>query len=83
MWGEGASWVHDDDPGVHEAHYLRLDSSKAHAQLGWKPLLSIIDALEWTMSWYRAWRDGADMAKLSHFQINQYEAILLKVQSTQ
>ena len=81
MWGEGASWVRDADPGLHEAHYLRLDSSKAHAQLDWKPLLSIQDALEWTMSWYRSWRDGADMAQLSRAQISQYETLLHNVQS--
>ena len=49
LWGDGASWKRDADPGAHEAHYLRLDSSKACAQLGWRPRLKIELALEWTV----------------------------------
>ena len=30
-WGEGASWVPDVDDHPHEAHYLKLDCSKAEA----------------------------------------------------
>ena len=34
FWGDGASWVLDDDHGPHEAGYLRLDSSRARRDLG-------------------------------------------------
>ncbi len=32
-------WTQDDGPHPHEARYLKLDSSKARAQLGWRPLV--------------------------------------------
>jgi len=76
MWGEGASWVRDAAPTVHEAHFLRLDASKAHAELGWKPRLTTEQALEWTISWYMAWRKGADMARDTNAQIAEYEKLL-------
>ncbi len=76
MWGEGASWVCDGAPSVHEAHFLKLDASRAHAELGWKPRLRIDQALEWTMSWYLAWRQGADMRQESQAQIAAYEELL-------
>ena len=37
----------------HEAGALRLDCSKAHAQLGWKPLWDSTKAIETTVTWYR------------------------------
>jgi CDP-glucose 4,6-dehydratase len=73
MWGLGASWRTDPDPGVHEAHYLRLDSSRARLQLGWKPRLKIEAALEWTMAWYSAWNRGENMAEFTEKQIVDYE----------
>lgn len=76
LWGDGASWVCDSAPAVHEAHFLRLDSSKARAELHWRPRLGIEAALEWTIAWYRAWRQGANMARLTQEQIASYEEIL-------
>jgi hypothetical protein len=43
--GPGASWIHDNDPSVHEAHYLKLDSSNARTELGWHLRLSLETAL--------------------------------------
>jgi CDP-glucose 4,6-dehydratase len=73
MWGTDASWTRDADPGVHETHYLRLDSSKARWELGWEPRLKIESALEWTMDWYRAWHEGKSMAEFTAKQIADYE----------
>jgi len=75
IWGENASWVRETGPSVHEAHYLRLEASKAHAELGWKPCLTIQEALQWTTSWYRAWVDGADMRQTTLAQIAAYEEL--------
>src|SRR5450432_3428540 len=33
LWGDGASWVRDRDVHPHESHWLKLDASKARAQL--------------------------------------------------
>jgi CDP-glucose 4,6-dehydratase len=70
-WGDGARWICDSDPGVHEAGILRLDASKARTELGWQPRLSIESALDWTLSWYRACQQR-DIMK--HFSWNQIEA---------
>jgi CDP-glucose 4,6-dehydratase len=75
MWGDGAAWVRDEVPSVHEAHYLRLDSSKARLELGWQPRLAIKEALEWTMSWYIEHARGADMRQQTIAQISAYEEL--------
>lgn len=76
MWGDGASWVCDGGEHVHEANFLRLDASKARAELGWRPRLRTETALEWTMAWYRAWRDGAKMRRRTEEQIAEYERMV-------
>jgi CDP-glucose 4,6-dehydratase len=73
MWGNGASWIRDAVPSVHEDHVLRLDASKARVELGWKARLRIEAGLEWTMAWYRAWKRGDDMAEFTGKQISAYE----------
>jgi CDP-glucose 4,6-dehydratase len=73
MWGKGASWIRDSVPSVHEDHVLRLDASKARVELRWKPGLKIEAALEWTMTWYRAWNQGDNMAEFTLTQISEYE----------
>lgn len=73
IWGDGASWVRDSAPNLHEDHVLRLDASKARAELGWQPQLNIETALEWTASWYRAWRQGANMVDFTTQQIEDYQ----------
>lgn len=75
MWGDCASWTRDADAGQHEAHYLRLDASKARFELGWEPRLKIETALEWTIDWYRAWHEGENMAELTAKQIDKYEKL--------
>jgi CDP-glucose 4,6-dehydratase len=75
IWGNGASWIRDFVPGVHEDHVLRLDASKARVELGWKPRLRIEPALEWTMGWYRAWNQGSNMAEFTMQQIADFEQL--------
>jgi CDP-glucose 4,6-dehydratase len=76
FWGHGASWVLDEDPSVHEAGYLKLDASRARADLGWTPHLHLETALEWLVQWYRAWQSGEDMHAFTLAQIAAYESLL-------
>lgn len=73
LWGKGASWVCDPEHSMHEAHSLRLDSSRARAELNWRPRLNTATALEWTMAWYRNWSQGQDMRSKTEEQIAAYE----------
>ncbi len=77
-WGNGASWFQDGDPGVHEAGYLKLDASRARAELGWTPRLHLADALDWLIHWYQAHQSGHDMNAFTRKQISDYEALLTK-----
>ena len=76
-WGNGASWVVDRAPSVHEAGYLKLDASKARALLDWTPRLRLQTALEWVVDWYQAWNAGADMQAFTRNQIAAYESLTL------
>ena len=79
-WGGDAQWILDADPGAHEAGYLKLDASKARAQLGWHPSLRIGTTLEWLVSWYRAHAAGEDMHAYTLAQIGNYETLLRQAQ---
>lgn len=72
----GSSYQVDKSPQPHEANYLKLDSSKAKAALGWRPRWNLETALANTLSWHRAWRRGDDMAAVSISQIREYEAAI-------
>lgn len=52
-WGQGSIIEAQADAGPHEAHYLKLDSSKAVAELGWQPILNSQERLAWTVDWYK------------------------------
>ncbi|MEE4239795.1 MAG: CDP-glucose 4,6-dehydratase, partial [Anderseniella sp.] len=69
-----AAWHCDASPQPHEASTLKLDSSKAKTQLGWRPRWDLQTALGMTLAWHQAWRRGADMALCSAQQIQEYEA---------
>ena len=73
-WGGGATWVQDGEPSVHEAGLLKLDSSKARAELGWQPRLRLGVALEWLVDWYKAFQAGEEMQSFTLDQIAAYES---------
>jgi CDP-glucose 4,6-dehydratase len=74
-WGADASWFVDEHRSVHEAGYLKLDSSRARADLGWAPRLRLADALDWLVGWYKAHAGGEDMQAYTLEQIVRYEAV--------
>jgi CDP-glucose 4,6-dehydratase len=72
-WGEGASWKREKGEHPHEAHYLKLDCSKAKFQLKWQPKWSLATAIEKICVWHKAHAAGADMQAMCLQQIKQYE----------
>jgi CDP-glucose 4,6-dehydratase len=66
-------WECDNSLQVHEANYLKLDSSKAHARLGWYPRWDLKTALARTMEWHRAWLQHTDMRDFTLKQIDTYQ----------
>ena len=71
-WGKDASWILDKGDHPHEAHYLKLDCSKAKARLDWHPRWHLQNALNAIIEWHCAHRDGKDMRELTLRQINAY-----------
>ena len=73
-WGDGAKWALQPGDHPHEAHYLKLDISKARQRLNWAPRWSLDTALARIIDWHQAWRSGADMHAMCLTQISQYSA---------
>ena len=70
----GTTWQCESAPQPHEAHYLKLDSSKARVRLDWQARWCLKTALNKTLEWHQAWKQGADMRVVSNAQIHDYEA---------
>lgn len=72
-WGEGASYeVSANDSSLHEAHFLKLDCSKARKELCWQPKWDIHEALEKICAWHKAHLNGEDMNNFSLNDIKMY-----------
>jgi CDP-glucose 4,6-dehydratase len=72
-WGKGSLEIQHDPHAPHEANLLRLDSSKARKLLKWRPVLSLGEAIAWTVDWYRAFESSPQlMGKITESQIEQY-----------
>lgn len=75
LWGDGMAWNEErgDGAGAPEARYLKLDSSKAHHRLGWRPVWSLDEALESVAEWYKVASEGGDLRELTLEQIGAFE----------
>lgn len=72
LWGENAGWDTTREPQPHEATYLKLDCSRAHSMLGWRPIWSLEETTRRVVDWYRAHHARADMHSVTVDQIRQY-----------
>jgi CDP-glucose 4,6-dehydratase len=72
LWGDDAQWAVAEGDHPHEAPTLRLDCAKAKERLHWTPRLSLAEALEWTVAWYRAYAGDQSLRYLTEQQIDQY-----------
>lgn len=69
-FGTGSYNLAIDSTAPHEAKLLLLDSNKAHALIGWQPLLNAATAIQWTADWYANKADDAHTKCLQ--QIKNY-----------
>src|SRR5215470_201634 len=74
-WGNGASWVQDSLSHPREARFLKLDASKAKAELDWQPVLPLEQALGWIIEWYRAFEQKRNLRACTLAQIECYETL--------
>jgi len=72
-YGSGEARFNGMAEGPHESPWLTLDSTKARELC--HPKLSLARAIETTMRWYRAHREGADARVLCQSDIAAYEAL--------
>ncbi|MFN0140816.1 MAG: CDP-glucose 4,6-dehydratase [Pyrinomonadaceae bacterium] len=75
MWDEDVQWQIADGDHPHETNILRLDSTKAADELGWRPKLDLESALTLTTDWYRDFRNKADLRDVTRKQIEFYESL--------
>jgi CDP-glucose 4,6-dehydratase len=70
-WGGDICRTTQEDPGPHEANFLRLDCSKAKAVLGWKPRWDIKTAVEKTVEFAKLDTDSK-LVDCLHKQVQLY-----------
>ena len=78
LWGEGAEWQEDKTLNLPETHVLRLDCTKSRTILGWEPRLSLSQALEWIVIWYKGYMNQDDMQSITLQQIRAYQELLTR-----
>lgn len=71
-WGDDASYLIDKGEHHHEAHYLKLDCSKAKTELGWQPRLDLEKAIDSVIEWTVAYKENKDLQKMCRQQIEEY-----------
>lgn len=71
-WGKNAAYEIEPDAQWHEASYLKLDCSKAKAELGWQPVWNLEQTLDGIIDWARAYQQKQDLRTLCLAQIADY-----------
>jgi len=71
-WGSGASWELDKNNNPHEANFLKLDCSKAAAELKWYPKWNLEHTLDLIVRWHKDWKNGRNMKEACLNEIISY-----------
>ncbi len=58
--GEGEYFINKNPNQPHEAGLLKLDISKAKAELNWSPKMNASQAVEKTINWYKNYYSNSD-----------------------
>ncbi|MDT3699655.1 MAG: CDP-glucose 4,6-dehydratase [Thermincola sp.] len=75
LWGNEAQWVCDQGKHPHEANYLSLDCSKARLKLGWQPVLTLDETIQWIVEWYRVYAQKQEMQPITLQQIERFRQL--------
>ena len=74
FWGNGSYKIIQDSKNPHEARLLKLDISKALAELNWEPLLDAQAAIMRTTNWYKKYYNGFSPKELMKADIEYYQS---------
>jgi CDP-glucose 4,6-dehydratase len=72
-WGDSADYEAMRGNHPHEAHYLKLDCSKARTVLGWHPCWRLETAIDKAVEWFEAYRAGEKTEGLRNICFQQIE----------
>lgn len=71
-WGPQAAFRFIKENDRHEAHFLKLDCSKAWWELGWQPKWGIDYSLDKVIEWVRVFQDDGNIKDICLKQIDEY-----------
>jgi CDP-glucose 4,6-dehydratase len=74
-WGDNARWKKLSSDELHEAHFLKVDASKARTRLRWSQALRLDAGVDWTVNWYKNFLGGQSALKLTEQQIDQFSKL--------
>lgn len=72
LWGHAPGFAVEGEGQPHEAHYLKLDCSKARERLTWRPRWDLEQALAKVVEWSHGYQGGDDLRTLCLAQIAAY-----------
>lgn len=72
LWGDHVSYSVENQSLLHEANYLKLDCSKAKAELSWHPKWDIHTTLKSIVEWNKAWLNKQSAREICFGQIDAY-----------
>jgi len=75
QWANNASWQISEGEHPHEANYLRLNSNRAKSLLHWHSYWDTKQAIDYSVSWQKAYLNGDDMREFSLEQISNFREL--------
>ena len=73
QWGGDACYEIDSGDHPHEAHYLKLDCSKARMRLNWQPRWGLSKTLSVILEWVVGYKADENICELCLKQIDEFE----------
>lgn len=78
-WRGEVSYMIDNRDQPYEAHYLKLDCSKAKLNLGWHPVWDVSRAIDKVIEWTEVYIEKQDLTSICIQQIDEYTNARAKI----